>query len=565
MSVLENDLRLATQALDQGDLRHAARHAAGAVAAAPVDPRVTALVDRLAGAGEAALDAVPITAGVFHGMAALRGLLLHRHGHTAECIQLLWPCLVAAPTVDYVSCIERCLEAAQGLEQADGKTLCGGALRIFERLPRAAQIRAADLLVKISDRIPDDDWAFFAACLAVRKSGRATEAVELGATRVGTRPGPWAYVALAGARRECGDDEGAVDAYRSAALLAPDDPSCLLDCGDVLLGLRRPADALKAYEQAVERAPGHPWAYPSVLFLRAQAGHEAAGAELLELARTADAPPRARELATELAPVDVDLPKRHDACLALADEAGDDRPVSVASSSLEAPSAYRVLRLLCGPELEISAHVPRPDPRIPRGRVPFVLWRYGRSGWRRLLGAELPLEAEPAVEAAWPEAAEPIAALARQPYSRGGWWQRAAGIVQVLGEATRPTALSCMVHWPSPPEGVRRADAAFRVQVASAYVLARGGHRDALVAILHGPVDWIGTAALVGLTELAVREHDHAAAELVLATALDDEINPIRWQCLIEPATLLSGLLPGIAPETATRIAARRKEAEEAE
>jgi hypothetical protein len=157
-----------------------------------------------------------------------------------------------------------------------------------------------------------------------------------------------------------------------------------------------------------------------------------------------------------------------------------------------------------------------------------------------------------------------LADLARQPYSRDAWWQRAAGIVQVLGEVTQSTALSCMVHWPSPPEGVRPADAAFRMQVASAYVLARGGHRDALVAILHGPVDWTGTAALVGLTELAVREDDNAAAELVLATALDDEINPIRWQCLIEPAILLSPLLRGVAPETAERIAARRKEAEEA-
>ena len=162
-----------------------------------------------------------------------------------------------------------------------------------------------------------------------------------------------------------------------------------------------------------------------------------------------------------------------------------------------------------------------------------------------------------------PEVAELVAALARQPYSRNGWWEDAASIVQVLGERTRTTALSCMVHWPAPPEGVRRADAAFRVQVASAYVLARGGHRDSLVAILHGPVDWIGTAALVGLTELAVRQDDRMAAELVLGTALDEEVNPIKWQCLIEPAILLSALLSGVAPETAKRLIARRKEAEE--
>lgn len=564
MRALEDDLRIAAEALDQGNVKHAAHHAADAVAASPVDARVTALVDRLAGAGEAALDTLPLVDNMFHGRVALRGLLLHRRGRTSECIDLLWQCLGTAPRVDYVSCIEACLETAHGIEAADGKTLCGAALRVFDRLPRAVQIRAADLLVRISERKPDDDWAFFAACVAVRKSGRAKAAQELGTARVQTRPGYWAYVALAGAQRQCGDDDGAVDSYRSAASLSPDDPSCLLDCGDVLMELRRPDDALAAYGQALERDPGHPWGYPSVLFLQARAGHEEARAELLEMARSADATPRARYLATELAPFDFDLPARHDSCLALAEETDENRPISVATSCLEAPSAYRVLRFLCGPKLEISATIPRPDPRIPSRRVPFVLWRYGRAGWRRLLGGELPLEAEPAVDPAWPEVAEPITTLARQPYSRDGWWQRAAEIVRVLGELARPTALSCMVHWPPPPAGVRHADAAFHVQVASAYVLARGGHRDSLVAILHGPVDWVGTAALVGLTELAIRENDRTAANLVLEAALDEQINPIRWQCLIEPATLLSALLPGVAPETAERIAARRREAEEA-
>jgi hypothetical protein len=49
----------------------------------------------------------------------------------------------------------------------------------------------------------------------------------------------------------------------------------------------------------------------------------------------------------------------------------------------------------------------------------------------------------------------------------------------------------------------------------------------------HGPVDWIGTAALVGLTELAVRE-DARRPSLLLPTSLDEKINPIRWQCPIK-------------------------------
>ena len=384
----------------------------------------------------------------------------------------------------------------------------------------------------------------------------------MGAARVQTRPSYRAYVALAGARRDGGDDEGAVEAYRKAARLAPDDPGCLLDCGDLLIEMRRPVEALETYQQALAIAPGHPWAYPSVLFLRARAGDHEARTELLERARASEASSRARDLATDLAPFEFELPTRHDACLSLAYETGDT-PVAVASSSLEAPSAYRVLRLLCGPELEITASVPRPDPRVPKGRVPFVLWRYRGPGWRGLLGAQPSLEADPAVEPPSPEAAQPIADLARQPYSRDAWWARAASIVEVLGVQARPTALACMVHWPTPQPGARLADAAFRVQVASAYVLARSGHRESLVAILHGPVDWVGTAALVGLTELAVRQADRLAEELVVATALDEEVNPVRWQCLIEPALLMALLLPGIDAELAKRLVARRQEAED--
>ena len=47
-----------------------------------------------------------------------------------------------------------------------------------------------------------------------------------------------------------------------------------------------------------------------------------------------------------------------------------------------------------------------------------------------------------------------------------------------------------------------------------------------------------------------------------MATALDDDVNPVRWQCLIEPALQMASLLPGLDPDV-ERLVSRRHEAEE--
>jgi tetratricopeptide (TPR) repeat protein len=562
VTTLEDDLRVASDALGQGDLKHAAHHLADAVAAAPLDLRVTKLVDRFASV-EGALDAVAMGDGVYHGTAALRALLLHRRGRSCEAVDLLWGGLSAASTADYLSCIEQCLDGLSAGAIDGGAQLYRSASNAFDGLPARSKVRAAGLLVRIAGLLPEDDWAFFTACVTTRKAAKRPEAEAQASARVKARPSYPAYVALAGALREKGDYGGAVEAFQNASRLAPDEPGCLLDCGDLLIDLRRHDDALRAYEQALAIAPRHPWAHPSALFLRARGGDDSARVELLNMAGGDDAPERARELATQLAPFDFDLPPRHDACLAaLRGASPEDRPVAVASSSLEAPSAYRVLRLLCGPKLRISARVPTPDPRIPKRPVLFAVWRYERPGWRRLLGGELPLEATPGVDPPAPDTGELVAELARRPYSRDAWWQHAATIVDRLRERSRATALGSMVHWPGAGDDAGLADAAFRAQVASAYVLARAGEREALVTILQGPADWAGSAALVGLTELAVREGDRTARDLVVATALDEDVNPIRWQCLIEPALQLSALLPDLDAETGERLALRRQDAE---
>jgi hypothetical protein len=104
----------------------------------------------------------------------------------------------------------------------------------------------------------------------------------------------------------------------------------------------------------------------------------------------------------------------------------------------------------------------------------------------------------------------------------------------------------------------------FRVQVASAFALARlgagfdrGPRREALTALLRGPVDWTCTAALIALAEIAEREPGaRSGAVELLASALDlRPMSPVVVMCILEPAVDLLRRLDGLPPALRDRVA----------
>jgi tetratricopeptide (TPR) repeat protein len=517
---------------------------------------------------------------MFHGTAVLRAALLARAGELTQAAELVLAAVPAAPAAHYLEWLEGWLDQPHALQALDPETIerAAGTLCRGELGPDLGR-RVAALLRLISDAHPSSAPLGFLACVQLRKAGQVQEAVDFGQARAYEWPSYQVFIALGGALRQVGELEAALDAFGGALRHArneQDQVGAGLDIGDLLMELRRYDDAAKAYGRVLEVDPDEAWATASALYLRARGGDAQARQALLEAARAEPPSERASSLAVKIAPYEFGLPPRPESLIELA-AAGIEKGntlTAAAVSGFEAPSALRSIRAAWGKDVRIDVgSMPTPDPRDPRRPVPFTLWKFPYAGRFGRFGGKRAVEATPGVDPPEPEIASALARMASRPFSPDGWWQAADGIVREHGATrARDGALGSMVHWP--PLGNDRMalwDWAFHVQVAAAFVLARlderwpeGLRREALTAVLDGPVDWVGTAALVALTEIARREPEARAdiLSLVSERALSPHVSPITYMCWIEPAAQLVRRIPDRPPELDRRLAWVRQEME---
>jgi tetratricopeptide (TPR) repeat protein len=102
--------------------------------------------------------------------------------------------------------------------------------------------------------------------MALGKLGRFAAAVREAKAAHDAHPGWHTAVAVANALRRSGRPLDAVLYFRSAARHDRRDVSALLEIGDTYLAAGEWKQAIAAYERALRRRPGHPWAVPSIAF-----------------------------------------------------------------------------------------------------------------------------------------------------------------------------------------------------------------------------------------------------------------------------------------------------------
>lgn len=126
--------------------------------------------------------------------------------------------------------------------------------------------------------------------------------------------------------------------------------------------------------------------------------------------------------------------------------------------------------------------------------------------------------------------------------------------------------LGVMVHPPALPEGRAAWDWVRQVQIAAALVLAYlddgwegSARRTALSALIYGPMDWTGGAAIVALADLAVR--DPGAGAEVEGTFLDVlERRPSAGDWALEMPLLYSlARLPNLGERGSAVLKAHRQ------
>ncbi len=298
----------------------------------------------------------------------------------------------------------------------------------------------------------------------------------------------------------------------------PGQPAVLLDLGDILCDLGEFDAGLAAYQEALRREPEHPWAKPSYLHFKHFV--DPTGPWRTRLAEYAAGHPentRASYLLRASQRYLAFLPSPDDATTQmlknLMEVGKGGSKLTMGLSSMESPSARLAIELY---QIEQSgqaqlvvrvAEIQKPDPRVPRGDVDYLLWRYKGT------------DPEPAVGPPSNDIKTIAARLAASRYDLGYWAREARSIAQRLGPSHLNYLLGVMLHPPQRPAEAPIWEWLFRVQVAAALIighldpeLEKDGQGDTwdeslrrrvLFSLARGPMDWTVSAAIIALMQVA--------------------------------------------------------------
>ena len=246
---------------------------------------------------------------------------------------------------------------------------------------------------------------------------------------------------------------------------------------------------------------------------------------------------------------------------------GAGQVVRLTITDVEAPSNDVTRRLLYGDTMAMEVrytHVASPDPREPHAKVAFTLWK--RSGEHLVPAMPEPPAAITAT----------VRALASQPFQVARAWASASRAARSLDAEDAAGILACVVHPPPPPEGASATDVLAwvpRVQLTTAFVLAHlalqqpwetSARRDALLSILHGPLDWSVEFVIVALTRVALEDATalldvHRSFARLLAARPDS--GHVPWETALFEQWLH---LPGLYPAEREALIERYRQSREA-
>jgi tetratricopeptide (TPR) repeat protein len=589
----EQDLALARASLASGDLHHAASHLAAALASNPLNPEFLVTAEALLRAApENAAEVLPLrNNAAWFGDVALHAWLLARTGNVTPAMCLLLQVAAVKPEVPYLAWAREWLASPDSVRGVEPMLLAEATLQLMQQVDLSAQASLSAAVREVLARVravhADSSPLMMVSARLARDTGRIQESLDIALAYERAHPDGLAAMMAGGAYRRLGDVPAALAAYRRALERDPENLPVWLDIGDMLWEHGRPKEALEAYSNMLAHEPEHPWALPSVLLLRAEiAGDRALLRDFLRYSQAHPDNPRALQLhermlafvsalETEGEPWVDFLPEPTEATLsvllqieeAVAENGKEDLPstLEVTLSCPEAPSALLSARLELASLVEgvglgfTVQHIPKPDPRVPWGQAQGVLARLGFGKTRPVLWRYNGTDASPAVGPPPAEVAERLGALAAKPFQMKVWREEAASLARELARVEPLTLAAVMVHPPPRPKGVRAWSWLTAVQMAAALVLAEtNAGRTLLVDLLHGPVDWVGGAAAIALTEHALAHPTETVATLKELLALLERRPSTGAWCLEYPLAVAMPRLPGLPPDLGRTLKAWR-------
>jgi tetratricopeptide (TPR) repeat protein len=441
----EGELAVARLALDDGELGHAARHVANAIARDPTLRSAYATLDELAAATTDVLALVPVEGTPHAGAVAARSYLMARAGQLDGAFYLL--CRVAE--------VEPDKQWADGWLAAPGADSRGlgrqlnpdhagtSVMRLALRLPSPVPVGVAQVLAPfleaargVADRGPQAMAALPSLSSLARRVGALDEAIDWCERAEQADGSAFAAIMLGYALRGADRKQEAYEAWQRALGRDPGNVDLRVDIAELLADRGELVRGIGVLDEALTLAPGHPKAFPSSCQMRYALTDEVA--HLVRLADWWRDHPEHAYAGTMLGMGSkgkrwlslVPAPGEAICNLAVAMAEQHDDPgalramtMTAALSALEVPSAIAAVRAaLPGLTLESPVPVPAPDIRVPVAKGRYRLWTYHGT------------DALPAVAAPSADAVRALQAVAAQ----GAWHHPVAAYDWAVGLSGLP-------------------------------------------------------------------------------------------------------------------------------
>ena len=522
----KEDKQIARRVMSEGDLPHAAFHVGAALYANPDDSEALEILQQLLRKTRDPLSLAPLKDENWIGTVGLRALILQRLSRHAEAVGLFAQIMSKPEGARYWKWAIQSLRepgAAKQIKPLEGgivlaaviSLFAGDSLRADARAEIAPAVEASELLVAAH---PDNPMLLPIHSALVRKVGRLDEALHLAERAWATEQSYPSAIALAIACKVKGDIDGAVAGYREAMRFESNGANRCVDIAATLCGIGRYSEALPWTQNALKHQANHPRALMYAMLARARIEpDERRMDEVRQFIR--DSGGRGEDdFMAHLEPFVDHLPSAQEATINSARQflqSRGNKPGKINRlyiSSMESPSSRMAVEMALEVErgsipMEVGK-IQKPDPRVPKRKVKYVLWNYDGTD---------PLPALPPP----PEnIVNEISQLARQPYSIDSWSKNAAEIAHRIGPAQLESVLALMVHPTMPPENEATWVWIPHLQVAAALVAAHIDNgwanslrREALLSLVLGPDDWTTVAGMVAMTQVAREPGNREAAE----------------------------------------------------
>jgi tetratricopeptide (TPR) repeat protein len=567
----EGELSMARLALDDGELTHAARHVADALACDPSLPEAHELLARLAADPAGGPGLFPLDQPVSLGAVLARAHVLAGAGEETEALRLLISAQCHDPARAWADV--PWVRDPELVERLDPESLSFTLISLFgvmgDPTPEAHReplLPYLELASRMAARHPGNAGLLATCSTLARRLGEPDEAVDFAQRSLAAEPTLMAAVALAYVHRNAHRWAEAEQAFLRGLEIEPDNLALFTDLGELLAMAGRPEDGLTWVEKALALDPADESAFPTACGMRftrdADIAHLVALADYLR-----DHPDNghADSVLTHHA-------QRHywlghvrpptEAVInvlrqVLEEQGAGGTQISLTLSAVEPPSALLTFdRALGGCAVDVT-ETPDPDPRLA---VPEVFAGGPVKQVNRRLWTYAGTQASPAVPEPSPEAASLVATLARP-----GWrhipaaYDHAVGLSgmpleDLLGVLVRPPAMP----WPDPsgwPVWVRSVQAVACLGIThyrADQPWAASDRRAVLVDLAYGPEDWITETAVLALVATAWTDPE----------SRDDVADLVGWRFLaaveaagkrpvtiIESLTMLALATPGLNPD----------------